>query len=394
MNTEINESMSFEEMLDVSLKMCRPGERVKGVVTSVSAGEVHVDLGIKYTGIIPFAEMTDDPSAKMEDLVKVGDEIEVIVEKFNDAEGTVLVSKKRIDSDKNWLAVEEAEQSGEILSGKVIEVTRGGVVVVCSIGRVFIPTSQTTLPRREEAYEEKDLMPFMGTTVSFKIISTNKQRKRAVGSVRLVVREQKAAEEAKFWETVEVGQKFTGTVKSITSYGAFVDLGAVDGMVHVSELSWKRIKNPTEVVNVGDVIDVFIKALDVENKRISLGYKADEDNPWVILSKNYNEGDVVEAKVVSLTPFGAFAEVIPGIDGLIHISQISNKKIAKPADELSIGQAVTVKITAIDYDAKRVSLSIRALLEPEQAEEAAAEEVAAEVEAPAEEAVEAPADAE
>lgn len=368
MQNEINDSMSFEEMLDASLKMLRPGERVKGVVTSVATTEVHVDLGIKYTGIIPYSEMTDDPSANMEDLVKVGDEIEVIVEKFNDAEGTVLVSKKRIDSDKNWLAMEEAETNGTILEGKVIEATRGGIVVLCANGRAFVPTSQTTLPRSETPYEEKDLAVFVGQTVKFKIISTDKRRKRAVASIRAVAREERAANQAKFWETAEVGQKFTGKVKSMTNYGAFVDLGAVDGMVHVSELSWKRIKNPSEVVKIGDEIDVFIKELDVEKKRISLGYKVDAENPWTILSEKFNEGDVTEAKVVSLTPFGAFAEILPGIDGLIHISQISNKKIAKPADELKIGDVVTVKITAIDYDAKRVSLSIRALLEPVEEE--------------------------
>ena len=374
-NTEINDSMSFSEMLDASYKMLRPGERAKGVVTSVSAGEVHVDLGIKYTGIIPFSEMTDDPSAKMEDLVKVGDEIDVIVEKFNDAEGTVLVSKKRIDSDKNWIAFEEAETSGEVFTGKVIEITRGGVVAVCPQGRVFIPTSQTTLPRSETPYEEKDLQPFMGNTVRFKIISTNKIRKRAVASMRAVIRDERASKEASFWETAEVGQQFTGKVKSITSYGAFVDLGAVDGMVHVSELSWKRIKNPAEVVSVGDEINVYIKALDVEKKRISLGYKLDAENPWTILADKYKEGDVVDVKIVSLTPFGAFAEVIPGIDGLIHISQISDKKIAKPADELSIGEEVKAMITAIDYEAKRVSLSMRALLEPqENTEEAPSQE--------------------
>ncbi len=379
-NTELNDNMSFAEMLDACFTMYRPGEKVKGIVTSVSAGEVHVDLGIKYTGIVPFSEMTDDPSAKMEDLVKVGDEIDVIVEKFNDAEGTVLLSKKRIDADKNWIAFEEAEQSGEVLSGKIIEVTKGGLVAVCTCGRVFIPTSQTTLPRSETPYEEKDLIPFMGQTVRFKVIGTNKQRKRAVASMRAVVREEKAAGEAKFWETAEVGQKFTGKVKSITNYGAFVDLGAVDGMVHVSELSWKRIKNPSEVVSVGDEIDVFIKALDTEKKRISLGYKVDAENPWTILENNYHEGDVVDAKVVSLTPFGAFAEVIPGIDGLIHLSQISNERINKPADVLNIGDVVKVLITAIDFEAKRVSLSIRALLEPveETYEEAPIEEAAEE----------------
>ncbi len=378
----INDSMSFEEMLDASFKTLRTGERVKGIVTSVTPTEVHVDLGIKYTGLIPLSELTDDPTAKAEDIVKVGDEIDVVVVKPNDAEGTIQLSKKRIDADKNWEGLVAAEQSGEILTGKVVEATRGGIVVLCASGKVFVPISQTTLPRREEAYEEKDLQQFLGQTLELKVIGTDDRKKRAVGSVRVVATEKRRAEEAKFWETAEVGQKFTGKVKSITSYGAFVDLGAVDGMVHITELSWKRIKNPAEVVSVGEEVDVFIKALDPEKKRISLGHRMEADNPWTILSEKYNVEDVVDVKVVSLTPFGAFAELIPGIDGLIHISQISNKKIAKPADELSVGQVVKAMITAIDYDAKKVSLSMRALLEPEEAVE---EEV---VEAVAEEAVE------
>ncbi len=380
MSTVINDNMSFEEMLDASFKRLRAGETVKGIVTSVTPTEVHLDLGVKYTGIIPHSEMTMDSSAKLEDLVKKDDEIEAVVIKPNDAEGTILLSKIKIDAAKYWDEIESAEAEGEILTGKVVETTKGGIAVLAKNVRVFIPISQTTLPRREEAYEEKDLAVFMGKEVSFKIISVEKARKRVVGSMRAAARVEREAAEAKFWETAEEGMKFTGKVKSITSYGAFVDLGGVDGMVHVSELSWKRIKNPSEVVSVGDEIDVFIKALDKENKKISLGYKVDAENPWTILSEKYNVEDVVEVKVVSLTPFGAFAEVIPGIDGLIHISQISNKKVAKPADELSIGDVVTAKITAIDYDDKRVSLSMRALLEPEEAVEEVVEEAVETVE--------------
>ena len=376
----INDGMSFEEMLDASFKTLRTGERVKGTVTSVTPTEVHVDLGIKYPGMIPLSELSDDPNAKTEDLVKVGDEIDVVVVKPNDAEGTILLSKKRIDADKNWDALVEAEQNGTVLTGKVIELTKGGLVMISPFGRVFIPISQTTLPRREEPYDEKDLAPFAGQTLEFKVIGTDARKKRAVGSIRAVATEKKKAAEAKFWETAEVGQTFTGKVKSITSYGAFVDLGPVDGMVHITELSWKRIKNPSEVVKVGEEIDVYIKALDPEKKRISLGHKMDADNPWTILSEKYSEGDVVDVKIVSLTPFGAFAEVIPGIDGLIHISQIADHKIAKPADELSVGEVVKAKITAIDYDAKKVSLSIRALLEAENAPEDDAAEEAADAE--------------
>ena len=378
MMTEINENMSFEEMLDASFKRLRAGETTKGIVTSVTPTEVHLDLGVKYTGIIPHSEMTMDSSVKLEDIVKVGDEIEAIVIKPNDAEGTISLSKVKIDSVKCFDEIEAAEAADEILTGKVVEITRGGIAVLAKNVRVFIPISQTTLPRREEAYEEKDLQVFMGKEVSFKIISVEKARKRVVGSMRAAARVEREAAEAKFWETVEEGMQFTGKVKSITNYGAFVDLGGVDGMVHVSELSWKRIKNPSEVVKVGEEITVFVKALDKENKRISLGHKVDAENPWTILSEKYAEGDVVEAKVAGLTPFGAFAEIIPGIDGLIHISQISNKKIAKPADELTVGDVVTAKITAIDYEAKRVSLSMRALLETEEEVAPEVAEVAAE----------------
>ena len=388
MMTEINENMSFEEMLDASFKRLRAGETTKGIVTSVTPTEVHLDLGVKYTGIIPHSEMTMDASVKLEDIVKVGDEIEAIVIKPNDAEGTISLSKVKIDAVKCFDEIEAAEANDEILTGKVVEVTRGGIAVLAKNVRVFIPISQTTLPRREEAYEEKDLQVFMGKEVSFKIISVEKARKRVVGSMRAAARVEREAAEAKFWAEVEEGQSFTGKVKSITNYGAFVDLGGVDGMVHVSELSWKRIKNPSEVVKVGEEITVFVKALDKENKRISLGHKVDAENPWTILSEKYAEGDVVEAKVAGLTPFGAFAEIIPGIDGLIHISQISNKKIAKPADELSVGDVVTAKITAIDFEAKRVSLSMRALLEPEEDAPEAAEAVEVVVEEVVEEVAE------
>ena len=361
----INDGMSFEEMLDASFKTLRTGERVKGTVTSVTPTEVHVDLGIKYTGMIPLSELTDDPTAKTEDLVKVGDEIDVVVVKPNDAEGTVLLSKKRIDADKNWDALVEAEQNGTVLTGKVIELTKGGLVMICSFGRVFIPISQTTLPRREEPYEEKDLAPFAGQTLEFKVIGTDARKKRAVGSVRAVATEKKKAAEAKFWETAEVGQKFTGKVKSITSYGAFVDLGPVDGMVHITELSWKRIKNPSEVVKVGDFIEVYIKDLDKENNRISLGYKKQEDNPWEKFKANYAVGDVIDATIVSITPFGAFAQIIDGVDGLIHISQLADKRVENVKDIVSVGDVVKVKIIDIDIDNKRISISMRALLEDE-----------------------------
>ena len=366
---EISDDMSFEEMLDKSFKTLRPGERVEGVITSVTPAEIHVDLGIKHTGIIPYSEITDDPSAKIEEMFHPGDAIQVLVSKFNDAEGTVLLSKKRIDADKNWQQLVDAQESGEVLSGKIIEAVKGGLIALTGGSKVFIPASQTPLPRSENPIEEKDLQPFVGKNMAFKIIDTNPQRKRAVGSIRQAIREERQKKEDEFWKVAQVGQTFHGVVKSITPYGAFVDLGGVDGMVHITELSWKRIKHPTEIVNIGDEIDVFIKALDPEKRRISLGYKTDDQNPWTVLGDKFKVGDVAEVKIVSLMPFGAFAEIVPGVDGLIHISQIADHKIDKPSDELHVGDVVQAKITAIDFDAKRVSLSIRALIEPDLQEE-------------------------
>lgn len=240
--------------------------------------------------------------------------------------------------------------------------------------RVFIPGSLATASRSES------LDSLLRKNVKFRIIEVNNYKRRAVGSIRAVLKEERKAAEDAFWAQAEVGQKYTGTVKSLTNYGAFVDIGGVDGMVHISELSWKRIKHPSDVLKVGDVIDVYIKALDPEKKKISLGYRKDEDNPWEILRKNYPEGTVIDAEIVSLTDFGAFARVIPGIDGLIHISQIADRRIEKPSDVLKVGDKVQAKIIGIDFDKKRVSLSIRALLEPaaDEAEDAEAEETEAE----------------
>ncbi len=365
---EIREDMSFEEMLEASYHTYRMGERVKGIITSVTPTEVHVDLGIKYTGIVQYSEITDDPSVKLEDILKVGDEIEVLVVKFNDADGTVALSKKRIDADKNWQNLVDASDNGAVVTGRVAEAVRGGLVVAAQGNRIFVPASHTPLPKSDAPVEEKDLQQFVGQTVKVKILETNNQKKRAVGSIRLAKKEERDRAEAAFWAAAEVGQKYEGVVKSLTAYGAFVDIGGIDGMVHVTELSWKRIKNPADVVKVGDKLNVFIKALDPEKKRISLGYKLEEDNPWTKFTAKYAEGDVVDAKIVSLMPFGAFAEIMEGIDGLIHISQISEKRISKPAEVLNIGDVVQAKITAVDAENKKISLSMRALLEPEAIE--------------------------
>ena len=361
------EEMSFEEALEASLQSLSTDERVRGIVVGIAPNEVQVEVvGRKQAGYIPVDELSANPNVNPEELVKVGDELELLIMRTNDQEGTIMLSKKRVDALKGWDKVVEAEANGDILDGVITDVIKGGVLAVTNGVRVFIPASHASVTRME------DLSPLLKQEVRFKIIEVNTSRRRAVGSIRLVAKEERKAKEAAFWEQAEVGQKYTGVVKSLTSYGAFVDLGGVDGMVHISELSWARIKHPSEVVSIGDTVDVYIRDLDTEKHKISLGYRKAEDNPWEIFKANYPIGSVVTAKVVGMTTFGAFAQIIPGIDGLIHISQIADRRIEKPQDELKIGQEVRVKITNVDYDSKRISLSIRALLEEGEGEEAEA----------------------
>ena len=366
MTEEIKEEMkkveegeeNFKELLEESLKTYNTDGRVKGVVVEVTPTEVRVDVGRKQTGIVPLSELTSDPTAKTEDLVKVGDELDLKIMKTNDQEGTILLSKRIIDSQKGWDEIVKAQEEDTVVTGVVTEVVKGGVIAVTSGVRVFIPKSLATARR------DDDLEELVKKEVSFKIIETTPQRRRAVGSVRAVLNEERKKKADEFWADAEVGKKYTGTVKSLTSYGAFVDIGGIDGMVHISELSWNRIKHPSEVVNVGDEIEVYIKALDAEKGKISLGYKKAEDNPWEILKTQYPVGTVCEVEIVGLTPFGAFANILPHIDGLIHVSQISEERVEKPQDVLSVGQKVTVKITGIDFDKKRISLSMREAAAP------------------------------
>lgn len=370
------EDMDFSAALEESLNNMSTDQRVKGIVMGITPTEIQVDIGRKHAGFVPMDEYSADPNADAAKELKVGDTLDLIIMKTNDAEGTVMLSKRRFDAQKAWTDIIAAEEDGRVLEGTVAEVIKGGILVVSGGVRIFIPASLAT-ERKDEPLED-----LLKKTVKFRIIEVNKQRRRAVGSIRAVLKDMRKEAAEAFWAQAEVGQKYHGVVKSMTNYGAFVDIGGVDGMVHISEMSWKRIKNPAEVFSIGQEVDVYIKALDAENKKISLGYRRDEDNPWEILRKNYPEGSVIEAEIVGLTTFGAFARIIPGIDGLIHISQIADRHISKPQDVLTVGDKVTCKITAIDFDKKRVSLSIRALIEP------AAEEAAEEEAAPAEEAVE------
>lgn len=376
-NSSEEQEQDFASMLEEHMQSFNTDGRVKGVVERITPNEIFVDVGRKQAGVVKLSELTDDPNAKIEDLVKVGDTLDLLIMRTNDQEGTIMLSKKRVDAQKGWDVIKEALESKEVLTGVVTEINNGGVIAVTNGVKVFIPASQATASRNEstEGLLKKE--------VSFRIIDVNDRRRRAVGSIRSVLNEEKNKAREEFWKNCEVGKTYTGTVKSLTSYGAFVDIGGVDGMIHISELSWNRIKHPSEVVNVGDTVEVYVKDIDTEKHNISLGYKKAEDNPWEILKNNYPEGSVVEVEIVGLTQFGAFAKIIPGIDGLIHISQIADRRIEKPQDELSIGQKVMAKITAIDFDKKRVSLSIRALLQDnnDDAEEAAENEETAEAEA-------------
>ena len=368
---------NFEQMLNAQqCTTLNTGDVVTGTVTHVSDAELQLDVGAGVTGYIKADQISNDPAFKLTENFKNGDQVEAFVIRVSDIEGVAELSKKRADADKNWQTIVAACEEEQILEGKVAEAVKGGVVIYANANRVFIPASQTGVPK------DGDLSTLVGTTVQFKVLEI--KGKKAVGSIRKVQREIRRAQEADFWANIEVGKVYNGTVKSMTTYGAFVDLGGVDGMVHVTELSWKHIKNPAEVVSIGDPITVFVKSFDPEKKRISLGYKTEETNPWNIFKSQYAVGDIASVKIVSMMPFGAFAEIIDGVDGLIHISQIAMQRIAKPADLLEIGQIVDTRITDIDDEKQKVSLSIRALLEEAAAAAEAMPEDYAE-EAPADE---------
>ncbi len=371
LTTNQDEEINFAEALDQSFKKIHTGEKVKGLVVAVNNTEAIVDLGTKHTGYVSLDDLTDDATKKPSDIVSVGDEIELVVIKVNDQEGTATLSKRKVDEQAGFEKIVKAKEEGTVLEGTVQHIVNKGVTLSVYGVRVFIPASQTGLPRGAE------LDQLLKKKVEFVIIEVTEGRKRAVGSIKAVLNAKKAEAQAKFWDAANVGDTFTGKVKSLTSFGAFVDLGGIDGMVHISELSWKRIKHPSEVVSVGDTLEVYIKDLNKEENRISLGYKKTEDNPWEIFKANYNVDDVVKATIVSITSFGAFAQIIDGVDGLIHISQIADKKVENVKDILTVGDVVDVKIIDIDTESKRISISMRALLE--EADEAEAEEAAEEV---------------
>ena len=360
MSEEIREEMSFAEMFaesEANLKPVFAGKVVEGTVTSITPNEVQVDIGTKHTGFVKLSELTDDPAARAEDLVKVGDKLDLVVEKVNDQEGVAYLSRKKLEARKGLEEVAKAAEEGTVMEGVVTETNKGGVIVLVKGVKVFVPRSQATM-RRDE-----DINALVKQNV--KLIITECAGRKIVGSINKVTAEENAAKREAFWADVEVGKTYTGVVKSLTAYGAFVDIGGVDGLCHISELSWNRIKHPSEVVSVGDTIEVYVKALDPENHKVSLGYKKAEDNPWEKLKNEYPIGSVFTAPVVSITKFGAFVRILPGVDGLVHISEISNERVEKVGDVLKVGDEVNVKLLDVDFDKKRISLSMKALLDDE-----------------------------
>ena len=375
MNKENTGTMDFEQALDESLVTLNTRDVVKGKVVRITPTEVFVDLGYKADGVIPVGELTTKTIDSPEEVVKVGDEVEVFVVRVNDGEGTVTLSMKKLEAIKGWSKIEEAFEAGTVLTGKITEVVNGGVIAVWEGARIFIPASQAT-----ERYTA-DLSTLVGQEVPIKLLDVNPRRRKVVGSVKAILKEERAKKAEAFWADVENGKEYEGVVKTLTNFGAFVDIGGVEGLVHISELSWGRIKHPSEVVKVGDIVKVYIIDANKETGRVSLGYRRAEDNPWEIAKSKFHVGDTVTVKVVNLVDFGAFVELIPHVEGLIHISQIANKRIAHPKDELKVGQEVEAKIIDINWEAPRIGLSIRALLPEEEVAPTPKEE-----EAPAEDA--------
>ena len=349
--------ISFDEMLDSAIKTLSSGDTVTGTVIAVNDVEIKLDLGAKVTGILTADQISDDASLKLSSEYKIGDEIDVFVIRVSDVDGCATVSKKRADLDKNWHIIVDAKESGENLEGVVAEAVKGGVVIKLYGARIFVPASQTTVPKGG------DLATLVGQTVKFKVIELKGQGKSAVGSIRASAREERKALESSFWATIEEGKYYTGKVRGMTEYGAFIDLGGVDGMLHKREMSWKPIHKPADILNIGDELTVFVKSFDLEKKQITLGYKTEETHPWKVFKAQYAEGDVLDVTISNLMSYGAFAKITDDVDGLIHVSQIALDRVDNPADVLASGQNVTVKITKIDDEQQRVSLSIKALLE-------------------------------
>ena len=355
--------MSFEQMLEESFKPIRNGEVVEGTVINVKPDEIAVDIGYKSDGIIHRSEYTNESNVDLTQLVSVGDKIDAMVIKVNDGEGQVALSYKRLAAEKGNKRLEEAFENHEVLTAKVAQVLNGGLSVVIDEAKIFIPASLVS-----DTYE-KDLNKYNGQEISFVITEFNPRRRRIIGDRKqlLVAEKEKLAEE--LFARIHVGDVVEGTVKNVTDFGAFIDLGGADGLLHISEMSWGRVENPKKVFHVGDQVKVFIK--DINDKKIALSMKFDDENPWKDASERFAVGTIVTGKVARMTDFGAFVELAPGVDALLHVSQIAKEHIDKPSDVLSVGQEVEAKIVEFREEDKKISLSMKALLATPEEDKAA-----------------------
>ncbi len=346
--------MSFEQMLEESFKTIRNGEVVEGTVINVKPDEIAVDIGYKSDGIIHRSEYTNESNVDLTQVVSVGDKIDAMVIKVNDGEGQVALSYKRLAAEKGNKRLEEAFENHEVLTANVAQVLNGGLSVVIDEAKIFIPASLVS-----DTYE-KDLTKYNGQEISFVITEFNPRRRRIIGDRKqlLVAEKEKLAEE--LFARIHVGDVVEGTVKNVTDFGAFIDLGGADGLLHISEMSWGRVENPKKVFHVGDKVKVFIK--DINDKKIALSMKFDDENPWKDASERFAVGTIVTGKVARMTDFGAFVELAPGVDALLHVSQIAKEHIDKPSDVLSVGQEVEAKIVEFREEDKKISLSMKALL--------------------------------
>ena len=355
--------LTFEQMLEESFKTIHSGEVVEGTVFDVKPEEIVLNIGYKSDGILTRNEYTNEPNVDLTTVAKVGDKMEVKVLKVNDGEGQVSLTYKRLAAEKGNKRIEDAFNTQEILTAKVTQVLDGGICVVVDEVRIFIPASLVS-----DVYE-KDLSKYAGEEISFVITEYNPKRRRYIGNRKVLLVAEKEEKQKALYEKIHVGDVVEGTVKNITDFGAFIDLGGADGLLHISEMSWGRVENPKKVFKVGEVVTVLIK--DIEGNKIALSMKFEDANPWKDSAVKYAVGNVVTGKVARMTDFGAFIELENGVDALLHVSQISKEHIEKPADVLKVGEEVTAKVVDFNEADKKISLSIKAMLEPEKTEEAA-----------------------
>lgn len=354
--------LSFEQMLEDSVKTIRNGEIVQGTVIDVKEDEIILNIGYKADGIITKSEYSNDASVVLADVVKVGDEMDVKVLKVNDGEGQVILTYKRLAAEKGNKRLEEAFDNQEVLKAAVTQVLDGGLCVNVEETRVFIPASLVS-----DVYE-KDLSKYAGQEIEFVITEFNPRRRRIIGNRKQLLLAAKAEKQKELMEKINVGDTVTGTVKNVTDFGAFIDLGGADGLLHISEMSWGRVENPKKVFTVGETVKVLVK--DIHDTKVALSLKFPETNPWANAAEKYAVGCEVTGKVARMTEFGAFVELAPGVDALLHVSQISKAHVEKPADVLKVGQEITAKVVDLNEAEKKISLSMKAL----EAEEVAAEE--------------------